>query len=128
MTVYEKSRELGEMLLQTEEGKRMYDAKFVLDGDDEAKQLLFEYNQYRQTVQNQINEGLLSEEDFEKVKQKNSELFEGLRKNSVLKEMLEAESEFNNIVNRAMDILKSTIMGEQEVGCSGSCSSCGGCH
>ena len=35
--VYEKARELGEMLLETKEGKRYYDAKYVYDGDDEAK-------------------------------------------------------------------------------------------
>lgn len=54
-----------------------------------------------------------------------------LKKNPVINDMVQAESEFNTVINRVMNIFQSTITGEcddEECGCTGSCSSCGGCH
>lgn len=127
MSVYEKARELGEMILETKEGKRYYDAKYVYDGDDDAKKALMEYSQFKSILQNKVHEGNLSEEEFKEELSKLNKIGEKAQQNPVVSELMSAEGEFNRLVNSVFDILKGTVT-KSDGGCSGSCSSCGGCH
>lgn len=128
MTVYEKARELGEMLLETKEGKRLYDAKFVYKEDLEARKALTEYMQYRNILQSKVNTGSVSEEQIKDEIEKLNEIGKKARENKVVAELMDAEEEFSKIVNSVLGILKDTVLENEEGGCSGSCSSCGGCH
>ncbi len=127
MSVYEKARELGEMILETKEGKRYYDAKYVYDGDEDAQKALIEYSQAKSILQNKVHEGNISEEEFKEEFKKLNEISEKARQNPVVNELMNSESDFNKLVNSIFDILKVTVT-KSEGGCSGSCSSCGGCH
>lgn len=129
MTVYEKARELGEMILETKEGKRFYDAKFVYEGDEEAKRILAEYSQFKNTLQLKVNDGSISEEDLKQEIDKLNQMGVNARKNTVVAELTDAEKEFNGLVNTVLGILKETVLKDEEnSGCSGNCSSCGGCN
>ncbi len=130
MTVYEKARELGEMILETKEGKRLYDAKFIYGGDDDAKKVLTEYMMYRNILRSKAGDGSISEEELKSEIQKLNVLGEKAKENAVVKELMDAEDKFNTLVNSVLNILKETVLKEEEEseGCTGSCSSCGGCH
>ena len=130
MTVYEKARELGEMILETKEGKRLYDAKFIYGGDDDAKKVLTEYMMYRNILRSKAGDGSISEEELKSEIQKLNVLGEKAKENAVVKELMDAEDKFNTLVNSVLNILKETDLKDEEEseGCTGSCSSCGGCH
>ncbi|MCI8805171.1 MAG: YlbF family regulator [Clostridiales bacterium] len=130
MTVYEKARELGEMILETKEGKRLYDAKFIYGGDDDAKKVLTEYMMYRNILRSKAGDGSISEEELKSEIQKLNVLGEKAKENAVVKELMDAEDKFNTLVNSVLNILKETVLKDEEEseGCTGSCSSCGGCH
>ena len=130
MTVYEKARELGEMILETKEGKRLYDAKFIYGGDDDAKKVLTEYMMYRNILRSKAGDGSKTEEELKSEIQKLNDLGEKAKENAVVKELMDAEDKFNTLVNSVLNILKETVLKDEEEseGCTGSCSSCGGCH
>jgi len=130
MTVYEKARELGEMILETKEGKRFYDAKFIYQGDDDAKKVLTGYMQYRNLLHSKVRDGSISEEDLKGEIQKLNALGDKAKENTVVGELMAAEDEFNALVNSVLNVLKETVLKDDEESgsCSGSCSSCGGCH
>lgn len=128
MDVFEKARELGNLLLETPEGKKLNDKKYIFEGNEESQRKLFEYSRYREAVQVKIHSGELSEEDL-KVEQENmKKKIDEVTADPIISDMLKAEEEFSALVNQAMNVLRATIEGESEGGCSGSCSSCGGCH
>lgn len=131
MTVYELARELGSKLLESEEGKRMADARYVFDGNPEAQQLLFNYSDYSNAVKQKYADGILNDEDLEREKLKLAEMMEELKANSIIMDMLDAETQFSMLVNQVMTIINSTVSGD-EGGCSscssGGCAGCSGCH
>ena len=131
MTIYELARELGSKLLESEEGKRMADARYVFDGDPQAQQLLFNYSDYSNAVKQKYAEGVLSDEDLEKEKIKLADMMEELKANEIIMDMLDAETGFNMLLEQVMSIINSTVSGAED-GCgscsSGCCSGCSGCH
>lgn len=128
MTVYELARELGNALLETEEGKRRNDARYVFDGDKAAQVQLFAYSNYKAAVQERYNNDQISDEELEAEQAKLNEMMEELKKNDIIMDMLNAETAFSAVVDQTMSILNSTLTGQSEGGCGGCCSTCGGCH
>ena len=129
-TIFEKTREIATLLLSTDEGKALNDARYIFEGDNTAQMLMSDYSLYRQNVQNRMAEGSLSEEELEKENEVLAAKIKELQENEVIKQYFIAEQNFNNIVNHVMNVFNATIAGEADFagGCSGSCATCGGCH
>lgn len=128
MSVYDKARELGEMMLETKEGKRLYDARFAYRENNEAKKVFTEYMQFRNMLDSKIHSGAVSENEIKTEIEKLNAALEKAKENPTVKELLEAENDFNALVNSVLNVLKETVLKDDENGCSGRCSSCGGCH
>lgn len=130
-SIYDQARELAYAVLSTDEGKRVAETRYIFDNNEEARQQLLDYNTYREAVNMRVQEGTISQEEMKAEGSKLSEMIAELKKNPIINDMVQAESEFNAVINRVMTIFQSTITGEceDEAGyCSGSCSSCSGCH
>ncbi len=124
---YEKAREIGEMILASEESKYLADCQAVFDGDEEAKSRLAEYTNYQRDVQVSMENGVLDQESFKKATAKLQEMGAALKKHQVVGELIKAETEFNFFVNQIMQVIKNTVMGVQENSCGGECGGCSGC-
>lgn len=124
MSVYEKARELGEMILETKEGKRMYDAEFVYSQDKQAQSVFKEYMSKRNVLIERAEE--IGEENLKQEIKKLNDMEKEIRKNEVLAELLESREDFSRLVNSVLGILKETVL-KDEGGCNGKCSSCKGC-
>lgn len=128
MNIFEKARELGNLILETKEGKKLNDKRYIFDANEDAKRKLFEYSRYRDSIQIKINNGELSGEELkseqENLKKKASEVME----DPIIREMFAAEEELSAIVNQVINILTATVEGNADGGCSGNCSVCSGCH
>lgn len=128
MEIFQLARELGEKILETEQAKKLADAKYVFDGNKEAQEKLFAYSDFRQNLQMQMETGAIDEEGMKEASAKMNEMIKELRSHEIIGPMVRAENEFNALVNQVMAILKHTITGEEEHSCNGSCSGCSGCH
>lgn len=128
MTVYELARELGNKMLESNEGKKMADARYIFDGNKEAQSQLFNYSNYKNALQEKYNNGTINEDELAKESVKLGEMLEEVKKNPIIMDMLDAETEFSVMVNQVMSILNATITGQSEESCSGNCSGCSGCH
>ncbi len=130
-TEFDKARELAEMLLDSAQGKKMTDARYIFESDEDAKAQLLNYTNYMQAVQMRVGEGNLSQEEINKESDKLREMRSKLQENPVINDMVAAESDFNMFVNHVMSVFQATLQGDPEGGdggCTGSCSTCGGCH
>lgn len=131
-TVFDKARELAEMLLESDQGKKMQDARFVFENNEEAKTELLNYTNYRQAVKERIDSGELSQEEIQAESEKISNMIKKMQTNPIINDMVAAESDFNMFVNNVMSVFQATLQGDDgcgdDCGCTGSCGSCGGCH
>lgn len=128
MTIFEKARELGIMLSETTQGKKLADAKYIFDGNEQAQKLFFEYQQKRNEIREKAKNNTLTGEEKEVFDKMTNEVQE----NAIIMELLIAENEFSEFMAMVLDLVKATADGEMpeatSLGCTGNCSSCGGCH
>ena len=130
--IIQKTRELGQLLLDSEECKRMKQAEAEAMGNAEAALLIEKYLQLKAQVQD-----LLIEEnpDTEKLRMLSEEM-EGCQdrmgKLDVIVKMTEAQVGFSNKIEQVNATLRFIITGEtgeeSSDGCQGNCAHCHGCH
>ena len=127
--IFGAARELAQLVLETEEGKALYDARYIFEGDNMAQKLMSDYSIYRQGVQNRMQNGDLSDEELDRENEILSQKIKELQENEVIKQYFVAEQNFNHVVGHVMNVFNATLAGDENIGgCSGSCSTCGGCH
>ncbi len=125
MTVIDKTRELGELIQQSAEMERVKKAEIAQEADENAKELLKEFNMQRMNLARDMQSGKLSREDA--IEKNNKAFDELLEKSDVIKEYIDAKKEFDGLVNQVNQILNFYITG-QDPNCTHDCSTCGGCH
>lgn len=123
--IIEKTRELGELIANSDEMKKVKEAEAAQEADENAKTLLVEFNMNRMNLGRDIQNGKISEEEAVKL---NNEAFNKMVESSeTIKAYVEAKKELDRVVTEVNGILNYYITG-QAPGCSHDCSSCGGCH
>ncbi len=123
--VIEKTRELGELIQQSEEMKNVKNAEILQENDDKAQELLKEFNMQRMNLARDMQNNKISREDAMK---KNNEAFDALlEKSETIKKYIDAKKDFDSLVNQVNQILNFYITG-QDPNCTHDCSTCGGCH
>lgn len=129
--LFEQARELAKALLDTKEGKKYEEAKYIFEGDDDSIAMLQEYAKRTQDFQMRMQKGE-SGEEFENARQELNNLVSQMKENNIITDLFKAEGEFNQMVASVMDIFNATLMGESQEagGCcgSGGCGGCSGCH
>lgn len=125
MTVIDKTRELGELIQQSAEMERVKKAEIAQEADENAKELLKEFNMQRMNLARDMQSGKLSREDA--IEKNNKAFDELIEKSDVIKEYIDAKKEFDGLVNQVNQILNFYITG-QDPNCTHDCSTCGGCH
>ncbi|MPM60716.1 hypothetical protein SDC9_107568 [bioreactor metagenome] len=130
--IFELAKQLGEEILKTPETKRILDAKAAYESNEKAVELVESYNKIQNEYQEKITVGELSKEEYEKATNELIEKGQQLRENAVTSELINAENAFNEYMSKIYKIISTTISGEEmteeDLNCSGSCESCGGCH
>lgn len=125
MDIFEKTEELGKMIQETEEMKRMTAADVAQQTSEEAQALLREFNLARMNLARNMQEGKI--EKAEAIK-KNTQLFEDMvNSNEIIKEYVESKKAFDAVIGKINGILNFYITG-QDPNCTHDCSTCGGCH
>lgn len=126
MDIFEKTRELGELIRSSQEMANVQAAEAAQDADETAQTLLKEYNLERMNLVRDMQAGKITHEE---AVAKNTEIFEKtIATNETIANYIEAKKQFDAMVNEVNQILNYYITGQEPGGCSCDCSSCGGCH
>lgn len=136
MDIITMARQLGQAIQESEAYIRYAACKQKNDEDKELQELIGQFNLLRISLSNELSK----EEDKknkEKIQQLNSELndcYSSIMQNDNMLQYNSAKEAIDTIVNQITTIIGLTVEGEDpmtcaaEHSCSGSCSSCGGCH
>lgn len=130
--IFKMARELGQLIAASEEYKSARDTMDALNNDTSAAGLIEGYNQKRAARMEGVDINSLNAEEEKEINEYLQDEFDKILENPVVKDYIKAQSEYENMVNSVNAILKFYVSGrfehEGEQGCSGSCSTCGGCH
>lgn len=126
--IFEKARELGQAIIESEEFKALKAAEQAQENDEEALALLKEYSDVRSKLAEEIRKGDVSEERTAEIREELEEAYERMTTNDIITAYINAQRTFQAVIDQMNSILSFHITGQMPGGCSGSCSSCSGCH
>lgn len=135
MTVIDKARELGVMIQQDERYAAYYAAKDENDKDEALQNMISEFNMKRMLLNSEMSK---AEKDDAKLAELDSaikSLYGDIMANEHMAKYNEAKNAMDALLGQINMVITYSANGEdpmtcptEEHSCSGSCSSCGGCH
>ncbi len=134
MDIIELSRELGRKIQQEESYIAMQEANKACENDEALQALIGEFNLKKLALNEKIS---ATEQDKDAVAALNTEMrkiYADIMVNENMIKLNESKSQFDTIINRVFAIVSNSANGEDpnttdyQASCSGSCSSCSGCH
>lgn len=127
LEIFEKSRELGELLVSSEEYKKVQQAEEAFNGDEVAQKKVGEFNEMQQAVQTMMQTPDPDQAAIAAMADRLRNMQAELIEMPSIKAMNEAQTEFSNLLTQVNQVLRFIITGEvEDGGCGGNCSSCGG--
>lgn len=124
--IFEKARELGEAIIESNEYKELKEAELRQENDEEALTLLKEYSEVRSRLASEIQKGDVSEERIAEIREELEEAYSKMTTNDAITAYINAQRTFQAIIDQMNSIISFHITGKMPGGCSGNCSSCGG--
>ena len=135
MDLIELARQLGKEIQQDEAYIKMRTAEQASEADEELQELIADFNFKRMAINNESSK---TEKDEEKIKELNKDmrhLYSRVMKNENMARYNIAKQEFGEKLQRIIAIIQNSADGDDPettdlvggMGCSGRCSSCGGC-
>ena len=127
--VFEKTRELGEALLQSEAYLSMKAAEDRALSNAEAAQTMAAFLEKRSELQSMMQSENPDPVAMKRVSDEMDALQDRLQMLDEVVALNEARNNFNGLINQINQVLQFIVTGRMdEAGCSGDCGSCGGCH
>lgn len=134
MSVIESVRELGKEIQKDERFIRFAKARLDSDNNTELQAMIGEFNVTRMELDRLDGADEQNEEKHKELNEKLREIYGNIMSNPSMVEFNTAKVALDQMMNEINVILGKTLDGEDpetcsaESGCSGSCSTCGGCH
>lgn len=129
MNVIEIAKQLGEALTGSDEFIRYRAAEEAYHADADALRLTEEYGKKTEELTKELSKDGITPSEMIKIRQQMTAEYGALCLNPVIKEFLTAKQEAEHLLSEVNGIIHFYVTGEEEQsGCSGNCSSCGGCH
>ena len=126
MTILEKAAELGAMIRDSAEKKRLDEAAAAYNADDELISMIEKYNEHYAKVKADEESGSLREGVGEMVNQQLSAMYDVIMARPTMKEYTDANAAFDDLMQRVYSSITYQITGE--TGCGrGGCDGCSGC-
>lgn len=128
MDILDAAKEIGIALEQSEEFKQLDEATKIQNNDDEAQRLIGEYNLVRLQLMQKMQGKDMTDEQLNQIRMQLADEFDKLMQYEIIKNYIDAKEKFDNLYNKVKNVIDFYASGEKSGGCSGSCSTCGGCH
>lgn len=128
--VFQKTRELGAALMESEIYKAMKAAEDKAMQNEEAARTMGEYLERRQRLQALMQSDNPDPGALKRLSDEMDEAQDRLQMMDDIVALNEARNAFNDLIGQVNQVLQFIVTGnmEQPSGCTGSCASCPGCH
>ncbi len=133
MDIIEMTRKLGAELQKDERYTAYREAVAANDADKELNDLIGEFNLIRVKVNTAASGDKSDPEKTEKLNAELRECYDKIMNNPNMMAFESAKTQLDNLVKQINGIITMSVNGEDPMtcqvpdGCSGSCSTCGGC-
>ena len=127
--VFQKTRELGQALMESEIYLRMKEAEDKAMQNEDAARTMGEYLEKRQQLQELMQSDNPDPGAMKRISDEMDEAHDRLELMDDIVALTEAREAFNSLIAQVNQVLQFIVTGRmEEAGCAGDCSSCGGCH
>lgn len=132
--IIEITRKLGAAIQESEAYKNYQAALEANEKDEELNKLIGEFNMLRVSVGNEASKDNRDEEKVASLNNELRECYDKIMNNEKMQAFEAAKNELDHIMTKVQGIISLSIEGEDPAtcevpdACSGSCSTCGGCH
>lgn len=127
--VFEKTRELGEALLESDQYRAMKDAEDRAMKNEEAAMIMSQYIEKRGRLQELMFQTDPDAAEMKKVSDEMDELQEKMQLIDDITALTQAREEFNGLIAQINQLLQFIVTGkmDDEESCGGDCAHCSGC-
>ncbi len=129
------TRQLGAAIQEQDVYLEYQAAKAANDNDEELQNLIGEFNLLRMSLSAELqkDEEQKSQSKIDELNNQLQTTYNAVMNNDSMKKFNEAKTHMDQLTNKITSIIAMCIEGEdpescEPSGCSGSCSTCGGCH
>ena len=122
----EAAAALGEAIRDSAEFRRWQSAELALIQNDKAQELINSYKDLQKELVKGSRDDI-DKSELEKIRDTLMDKQRELNENAVTSEYFEARKGFETMMATVNDIIQHFVTGSSG-GCSGSCSTCAGCH
>ena len=131
--IEQTARQLAEEIIKSQYGQALIEAKKAYDADDEAKAMLQQYIDKQNAFQNKIAFGTVTDEEKDAYYNEINELNNAIKGKGTSGALYRAETDFNDFTQSIFSLITTALQNaiapeNAGGGCSGSCSTCAGCH
>ena len=128
--VFQKTRELGQALMESEAYLKMKAAEDKAMQNEEAARAMGEYLEKRQELQSMMQSENPDPGALKRISDEMDATQERLQMMDDIVALTDARNAFNALIGQINQVLQFIVTGnmEQPYGCTGSCSTCPGCH
>jgi len=133
MDIIEMTRELGKAVQEDGRYKAYMAAKEVNDSDEELQKLIGDFNLKRMNINQEMSNPEKSEERLKALDEELKSIYAQIMGNDNMIAFNTAQNELEQLIGDINQIITMCANGEDpetcqiQHGCSGSCSTCGGC-
>ena len=134
MDIIKMTRELGKAIQQDERYTAYMSAKAANDSDEELQKLIGDFNLKRMNINQEMSNPEKSEERLKQLDEELKAIYAQIMGNDGMIAFNTAQNELEQLIGDVNQIITMCANGEDpdtcevQHGCSGSCSTCGGCH
>jgi cell fate (sporulation/competence/biofilm development) regulator YlbF (YheA/YmcA/DUF963 family) len=134
MDVIEQVRLLGKAIQEDERFIRYAKARLENDNNAELQAAIGQFNITRMELDRELSADEKNEEKVKELNEKLRSAYGEIMASPAMVEYNTAKVELDTLVNQINTVISKTLDGEDpetcetEAGCTGSCSTCGGCH
>lgn len=134
MGIIEATRNLGVELQKDERFVRYIKAKLANDNDETLQNQIGEFNTVRMNLDREMNNENQDENKIRELNEKLREIYTAVMSSKSMLEYNTAKAELDAMLNDINSIITQCVEGEDpttvepQTACTGSCSTCGGCH
>ena len=129
-TVFQKTRELGEALLQSEAYLRMKEAEDRALANGEAAQTMADFLEKRGALHQLMQSENPDPMAMKRLSDEMDDLQDRMQMMDDVVALTQARNAFNGLIAQINQVLQFIVTGRMEEAedCAGDCASCGGCH
>lgn len=127
--VFQKTRELGQALIDSEVYQNMKAAEEKAMKNQEAAQLMSDMLERRSSIQEHMQQTNPDPAVLKRLSDEMDSIQEKLQMMDDIVALTQTRGEFNAMMSQVNQVLQFIVTGRMDDGeCGGDCSACGGCH